>query len=469
MKILVYVEPWIERGFAKWKTIWLVDVILPTLKSMIKSNKNIKFETVFLVGDAQSVNTKDILDIDNSRVEVISQEELKNISPNYLDATIKQHFNSFTDSEMRVMVNICKKYIGDFKPDLIYSFMTHVPFLKKLFPETLVLHQEVGMISRKPYPTTYYLDPFGTFSYGYIGRFKKELLELELDDKKRYFLQEFRKIFIDDAIKKNQYFSKEQILKGKTFNYLVLLPLQIDPYFSFNGYVDFKDQFDYLCYVLDNIDSKIGVIITTHSDWDDSTKKHDVLDYINRTYPNAILSDDFRRVRNCSQYLLDIVDAVISISSTVAIQALIFNKPIFAVGNNKQLTNLCEGTDISQVAEILSKNKFKNHDALLYHLLTHYYVLNEPYIMNGKWFYNFLIKCIEKHNQKREFDFYDKIDSDASLLNHYRLKNSLQENKESKNSLIVILKLYIKTTLRFFIIKMFGLSRYEKIKKKVFK
>lgn len=242
MKILVYVEPWIERNFPRWKTIWLINVILPTLKSMIKSNANIKFETVFLIGDAQSVNMNDILSIDNSRVEVISQKELKNVSPNYLDATIKQHFDNFTDLEMQKMMNICIKYIGDFKPDLIYSFMTHVPFLKKLFPETLVLHQEVGMISRKPYPTTYYFDPFGTFSYGYIGRFKKELLKLELDDKKKYFLKEFRKIFIDGAIKKNQFFSKEKILKGKTFDYLVLLPLQIEPYFSFNGYVNFEDR-----------------------------------------------------------------------------------------------------------------------------------------------------------------------------------------------------------------------------------
>jgi hypothetical protein len=131
---------------------------------MIKSNANIKFETVFLIGDAQSVNMNDILSIDNSRVEVISQKELKNVSPNYLDATIKQHFDNFTDLEMQKMMNICIQYIGDFKPDLIYSFMTHVPFLKKLFPETLVLHQEVGMISRKPYPTTYYFDPFGTCS-----------------------------------------------------------------------------------------------------------------------------------------------------------------------------------------------------------------------------------------------------------------------------------------------------------------
>ena len=90
-----------------------------------------------------------------------------------------------------------------------------------------------------------------------------------------------------------------------------------------------------MCYVLDRIDKDIGVVITQHSDWNDPLRGDSMIDYIANTYPNAIISDKLRETRFCSQYLMDLVDGVISVSSTVGLQALIFQKPLFVVGNNR--------------------------------------------------------------------------------------------------------------------------------------
>lgn len=419
MNILVYIEPWIEKSKPNWKDIWIESVLYPIFHNLVKHNSEHKIDIMFVIGDAQNALSTKLQFIDNSTVRVITQKSLRGISANYIDATIKQHLNTFSSVEMESMVKICQNAIGDFKPDLIFSFMTRVCFLKKLFPNTLIIYQEVGMISREPYPTTYFLDPFGTFSECYIGKFTKEFNGLRLDSQKESFLEEFRKIYLTNSIQASQPFSRNQLDPDFKFEYLVLLPLQIDPYFSFNAYVEFKDQFDYICYVMDRIDPRIGVVITTHSDWFDYSQQDGLLEYIERTYPNAILNEKFNAIRYCSQYLLDIVDGVISISSTVGLQALIHKKPLFVVGNNKQLLNLCETDDIAKVWHVLSESKYKNKDAILYHLLTHYYILNEPYILNGKWLYKFFTKCIKKFKDKKGFDFFDKIDEDGVLLQHF--------------------------------------------------
>lgn len=452
MKILFYVEPWIEKSFPHWKTIWLDNVLLPTIKNLISANPDKNLNLFFLIGDSQSHKVNDIRKIGNAKVEIITQKELRDVSPNYLQATIKQHLDSFSESELNKMINICKKYLGSYEPDLIFSFMSQVPFLKKMYPKTVVLHQEVGMISRNPYPTTYFLDPFGTFSNGFLGRFKSELNNLKMNSEKNAFLKEFRTIYISEGIKKNQMFSKDDLDNNNKFKYLILLPLQIDPYFSFNSYVKFEDQFDFICYVMDRIDKNIGVVITTHTDWANHLDPRGLIDYVKRTYPNAIFSDSFRKVPYCSQYLLDLVDGIISVSSTIALQALLFKKPIFVVGENSQLKTISASNKIEDIGDVLTQKDYVNFDAILYHLLTHYYFLNEPYIMDGKWLYNFFSNTIKKNKKGLSFEFYEKIDTDEALLKHYRkLKHNpikKEQPEQTKpniyNTLINKIKIYIK-------------------------
>ena len=110
---------------------------------------------------------------------MITQKELRKVCKDYSEATQKQYLNCFTKHEIGMMVDICKKAVGNFRPDLIYTFMSEVPFLKKIFPNVPVLHQEVGIFSRFPFPVSYFIDPFGTFSNGFLSKYGKELNSLK--------------------------------------------------------------------------------------------------------------------------------------------------------------------------------------------------------------------------------------------------------------------------------------------------
>lgn len=51
-------------------------------------------------------------------------------------------------------------------------------------------------------------------------------------------------------------------------------------------------------------------------------------------YPNIIWLDGFSKLDHISQYLLSLVDTVITVSSSIGLQALLWDKPLVALGNN---------------------------------------------------------------------------------------------------------------------------------------
>ena len=111
------------------------------------------------------------------------------------------------------------------------------------------------------------------------------------------------------------------------------------------------------------------------------------------------------------------------------------------------------------IKTILNKQSYKNHDAILYHLLTHYYLMEEHYINDGKWFYNFLKKCLAKHKENAGFDFFDKIDDDEKLLKFYKkhLSSRVKDNQ-------YLIDEY-KKTIHYQLGKLFNTQSFKKFKK----
>lgn len=50
--------------------------------------------------------------------------------------------------------------------DCILLWETPVPFLERMYPDTLIVHQMPGAFSRAPYPHTVTFDPQGLFRHG---------------------------------------------------------------------------------------------------------------------------------------------------------------------------------------------------------------------------------------------------------------------------------------------------------------
>ena len=97
-------------------------------------------------------------------------------------------------------------------------------------------------------------------------------------------------------------------------------------------FCSFESQFEFLQYVLSKVPEDIGVIVTSHPFYPQLTEGW--VKYFSNKYPNFIFDIIFQKYWSASQFLLNDVDAVITVSSSVGLQALLWEKPLVVIGSS---------------------------------------------------------------------------------------------------------------------------------------
>ena len=417
MNILFYIEPWIEKARPEWKDVWIEAVLLPLYRAVLSFSDQRCF---FLLGDAQRVVAERWLQQEGTLTAIVTQTELRDIFPDYLTASLAWQREMASPPAQRAMRALLTEKLQGFVPDIIISFMMPVPFLRDMFPQALVLHQEVGGFSRAPYPAAWHLDPCGIFSDSFISRFAPQITATPLVAEQQEFMAGFRQTFCDDLLLAKNPFTRQELIGVRPFKHLLLLPLQISDYIAFEGCCEYASQWDMLTHVLEKTPYEIGVVVTEHSDWGRMlTPAADA--YLRRAYPHYIHSDRFEEVEYPSQYLLPHVDAVATVSSSVGIQGLLWRKPVCVLGNS-HINAMADITDIEHLGKFLEGGGYRDKDNLLYFLLTRYYFMGAAYLWNPTWLEERLRHWLEVYRECGiDTDFFPPIDGDAALLAAYRL------------------------------------------------
>lgn len=339
-----------------------------------------------------------------------------------------------TPSDLSKMKLLLNEVLDDeYTPDIIISWESTNQFLQEIYPTSLFLNTTLGLFSRSPFPETCAFDPNGVFKNSFLHKFSDELKAIEPSEKATNFMDSLREHFFTKTLIPNNPFKDIDFTDDGNFKYTVLLPLQVSDYFAFNELCDFESQYDFLTHVLDNIDPNIRVIVTEHTTFQTTLNKHN-LPFLKQKYPNFYHNPDFNQYPEISQFLLAQVDGVITVSSSIGLQAMLLNKPCFVLSNS-YLVPFADGTDVQQIQNFLDHNKTKeldNHrDAFLHYLFTHYYILSPKYLENGEWFFNFLSRSLEQfRNNKQGCEFYERIDTDSNIL-----RNLLQASRPLKSNL----------------------------------
>ena len=98
-------------------------------------------------------------------------------------------------------------------------------------------------------------------------------------------------------------------------------------------------------------------------------------EFLEKQYPNFIFNEKINKMQSASSILTLLVDGVVSVSSSVALQALFWNKIVIAAGNSH-----INGISDFHIDNIQTNDRFyclskgKNSDDKLIHLLKYYYV-----------------------------------------------------------------------------------------------
>lgn len=214
--------------------------------------------------------------------------------------------------------------------DLVLCPFTETHAFKEVFPRSKVVFFETGLVCHLPFQQFHVFDPYGTFQSGaYFSKHK----ETDIGDE----VEAYEPI-LNEVGSVIRSFSRKYLAEAggrsalrRDFSRVALLPLQVSDSPSFQGAVPFKSQFAFLDFILSQIPSDVGLLVTEHPSFPQITATQH--EYLSETYPSYIYSPRLQRLWSPSCVALPAVDAVISVSSTVLLQAHALGLRAFSVGD----------------------------------------------------------------------------------------------------------------------------------------
>ncbi|MBJ6751575.1 capsular polysaccharide export protein, LipB/KpsS family [Geomonas anaerohicana] len=403
MNVLFYIEPLIEKNDPIWKAGWLKYCCGNIIKTLNASGADFSF-LLALNEPLASVQ----LDFASPKIVFTQQELLAPFTQGYLEATICWYKESYSAAQMSYYVDLMHHKIGAFVPDIIITF-SPAPFLKTAYPSALLLHHEYSIFSRSPYPESWFLDPCGMSETSFPNRFKLPC-DTTLDKDQSALLKAFKRTCIE-VMDKTSPFKAIMAKERKRFQHLVLLPLQDSSYYSFDGIVDFRSQYDFLVHVLEHVPADIGVVVTMHPDY--QAIKPSAFEYLRNKYENCIFHPEFCQYNSVSQFLVAETDAVITVSSTVGLQTAFFDKKLCTFGNAFSFLAGC--TSLADLPSYLASPPSDN-DGILNWIVTRYAIQKQD-MLSPDWLSSFLVRSLQRFRDNGGIteDFYDVITPPESI------------------------------------------------------
>lgn len=419
MKLLYFLEPYVELERPLFRMGTIRNHLDHEIRSILLASRG-PVEVMLMCSEHIAAEIRSESYLPGVPLAVIHQEELQRIYPSYLEASSRWYNRTYRPAELDAMAALARSKMSGFQPDAIVCYESSAPFLEHAFPDALMLHDTLGIFSRAPYPETSCLDPCGIGKDAFLRRFGDRIRGYAITYEQEQRLENLKDAY-RRAIVEHSPVRRSMVRQG--YERVVLLPLQVSRYFMFdeNGPEDarFETQLDLVRYVLERVDGDTGVFVTMHG-----AEAHlmttDVLADLKREFPNFLYSDELQRVRWVSQHLLPHVDGVVTVSSSVGLQALIWDLPVFVIGRS-HIAGIADTTDITRASAFLRDHKAAPKNGALYYLLTHYYPLLLRYHHEPDWFYDFLARSIAKKRAGSiGFDFFEPIDEPARIFDALR-------------------------------------------------
>ncbi len=213
---------------------------------------------------------------------------------------------------------------GEFEPDVVITFSMQADYLKQLWPDAVVLHVEAAAFSRPPFPFSLFFDHLGTYERAATALLAEK--DVSVSDGAIAFARSVR----DGAgatLAAVDPFADMDLRAG--FARLVLLPLNVSNFFSFDDYAPYRTQLKFLFDVLLAAPPEVGVVVTERVEW--GRVLHDSgsaanLDWLRSRFANLVFYDRFRDYASPSPYLLRHVDGIVAVILNVGLQGLLLDR-----------------------------------------------------------------------------------------------------------------------------------------------
>jgi HAD superfamily hydrolase (TIGR01549 family) len=327
------------------------------------------------------------------------------------DPSVELYLNSKGKTNEKVAAHLSAMLADTY--EIILLWESPVPFLELMYPEALIVHQMPGAFSRAPYPHTVSFDPIGLYKQGSLYLNASEIQTFAPKTEHLTFTRDFIHR-VRDAINTLQPFDKKSLNKNGTFDHLALLPLQVSAHYTFQADTKYLNQTDFLLDVLNKVNPRTGVVVTQYLTprVSDTVLNKEILLVLQKTYPNLIYCEEFDRISGVSQYLLPLVDEVITCSSSIGLQALAWQRKL-TVHEDTFLQPLA-----TPVASLESHDELERALRILSFLLNHNQPLASSVVSDREFLTKLLLEMLQrKRDGARGMDLlpaFSDIDPDYS-------------------------------------------------------
>ncbi|WP_421284420.1 HAD-IA family hydrolase [Aeromonas veronii] len=445
MKIAFYIEPWIEMQNPQFRMGAFNNVILKQAEILCASGHEITLFT------NDSINV--YVDVNNELYHKfkkinISLPQLLTVANSYYDAAEVLYNSGIDSKEIEEYAKIFKSACGDYKPDIIISWESLTLHLKNIFPEACILHTMPGVFSRLPFPPLISFDACGLFKDSVLVKDFHKIISNEISKDEKNLLERVREHYFSRYLTDYCPFKNEIENHLNNYSKSVLLPLQVSGYFAYDQNCGFKNQFDFLINALDRIPSHVGVIVTqycTPNTKDIAISSENEL-YIKSKYKNVYFNPAFNEVDGISQYLMSLVDGVVTVSSSIGLQSLFWKKPVFTIGSS-HLSGLCHGQTTSEIEAALEIGYEQKYDRVAAFILCKMHPMSSDYLYKKDNLSKYILSMYEKFKEgKTGYDLYEPITNISNyavdLVSNTKFKRAIvkltKESALSKNEVTEI-------------------------------
>lgn len=362
MNILFFLEPAIEFGNPLFRFATLRNSILPQIKTL-----NVNGNEIVTVVSTPIAN-KSIEELQNNDFGTLSVIDpiLWMNGESYYSRSQRHLKEIYLDGEIeRISATLENSLPDNFKPDIIIVWESPAKYLSKIFPEAKVIYQMPGFFSRPPFAN--------------LISFETSILDKTEAIANTQKILENKEALVKLREKENQFLITVSPVNGivkeakEKFRKIILLPLQIDNYFMVNGVIDHnKTQFDILIDILSSLPEEYALLVTNYKSKDTQSEvlTDSGVKYLRSRFCNFIYNNDTDNIPWVSQFITPVVDAVITISSSVGYQAAFWKKPILTLGTS-HLSEFSTAKNIDDLLKQIDLNQDFDQDELIINTIRH--------------------------------------------------------------------------------------------------
>ena len=353
--------------------------LLPLAVQLEKSGR---FECRFLIRDHLFDKLADKNVIFSHKPFIVSSQML---AENNMEGFMTQTYKGISKDQQSKWKRSLLELFEGYTPDVILIWEAPSVLFRDLFDDATVLDLMPGFMSRPPYPKMISIDPEGLYKDCWYSRVEAvDAISLE------------RPTLLSDLRSKYQSFFDELNCHFLLWNHyqipqnrkVALVPLQVTNYFGFYLNCGFQNQYEFLSQVCKTLETD-GIIATQYTGnfvsdiaLTDENIKY-LSDYVRKVY----YKEDLNQIDSISQFIIPFVDKVVSVSSTLGLQAAFYGKKLQSPSCS-HLRYFNEKNSEKIISAILERGQF----------------FFEKAVSNPDYIKNIILDIVEKRSQgKRGF------------------------------------------------------------------